>query len=111
MDESNQVEDSKQTDDSRYEDSKIYCLYCTDDYYYIGSTKNELRFRLRDHKQHSNNFPTRKVYEHINKLGWKNVKIQLLEDYPCKTREELLKKENEYIRACNGDPYCLNLNN
>ena len=95
--------------ESKYENSKIYCLYCSDDYYYIGSTRNELRYRLGKHKVDSNSFPTRKVYDHINKLGWNNVKIQLLEDYPCETREELLKKENEYIRSCDGDPYCLNL--
>ena len=96
--------------DVRYEDSKIYCLYCVDDYYYIGSTVNELRFRLRDHKYHSSLYPTRRVYAHINKLGWKNVEIKLLEEFSCKTREELLQKEQEYIKGCEGDPQCLNIN-
>ena len=93
----------------KYEDSKIYCLYCVDDYYYVGSTTTELRFRLRDHKYHSSLYPTRRVYAHINKVGWNNVKIKLLKAFSCTSREELLKEENEHIRACEGDPYCLNI--
>jgi G:T/U-mismatch repair DNA glycosylase len=95
---------------AKYEDSKIYCLYCADDYYYVGSTITDLRYRLGKHKESAIRFPTRKVYEHINKLGWNNVQIKLLKSFSCKTREELLKEENEHIRACEGDLYCLNIN-
>jgi hypothetical protein len=95
---------------SRYEHSKIYCIWCVDGYYYIGSTVNDLRFRLKDHKHHSRQYPERKIYKHINNLGWDNVEIKCLEPYNCSSREELLKKEDEYIKACEGDEFCLNNN-
>ena len=92
-----------------YENSKIYCLWCNDEYYYIGSTKNELRCRLRDHKSASKKQIERKVYKHINEIGWDNVKIQLIENYPCDSIEELHLKENEYICSMRGDDHCLNM--
>jgi hypothetical protein len=93
-----------------YSNGKIYFLLCNDDYYYIGSTKNTLRYRLTDHKQASKKYPERRVYKHINTIGWENVKIQLIEDYSCNTYQELLKKENEYIASMRGDTNCLNIN-
>ena len=93
----------------KYEDSKIYCLYCVDDYYYIGSTITDIYHRLGKHKESANRFPTRRVYAHINKVGWNNVQIKLLKAFSCTSREELFKEENEHIRACEGDPFCLNI--
>jgi hypothetical protein len=92
-----------------YTSGKIYCLWCNDEYYYIGSTKNELRYRLGKHKQDSKRHPERKVYEHINEIGWDNVKIQLIEEFPCNNRKELCNKENEYIASMRGDVHCLNI--
>lgn len=92
----------------RYADSKIYVLWCEDEHFYIGSTINELNYRLRDHKQHSKKFPNRKVYAHINTLGWDCVNIQLIEAFSCNSRKELLEKENEYICSLIQDPNCLN---
>jgi superfamily II DNA helicase RecQ len=102
-------ETSKHT--NKYLNSRIYCIWCIDGYYYIGSTTTDIRYRLRDHKHHSRQYPERKVYKHINNLGWDNVEIKCLEEYVCSSREELVKKENEYIRACEGDEFCLNNNN
>lgn len=95
---------------SKYQNSKIYHLYCNDDTYYIGSTTTELRFRLRDHKQTAKKYPNRRVYKHINSIGWDNVKIECLEKYPCNSLAELLQKENEYIQAAIDDILCLNNN-
>jgi hypothetical protein len=99
-------EDTEKTE--RYANSKIYVLWCDDEYYYIGSTINELNYRLRDHKQHSKKFPNRKVYAHINTLGWDSVSIELLESFSCNSRKELLEKENEYICSLLCDDKCLN---
>jgi hypothetical protein len=95
---------------NRYENSKIYMLWTFDECYYIGSTINDLRYRLRDHKQHSKKYPERKVYKHINEIGWENVEIKLLEEYPCTSLSELLQKENEYITWSLLDANCLNEN-
>jgi hypothetical protein len=92
-----------------YSNGKIYCLWCYDNYYYVGSTINEIRYRLGKHKQDSKKYLERRVYKHINTIGWENVKIQVIEDYPCNSRKELLKKENEYIASMRGDTHCLNI--
>jgi hypothetical protein len=92
-----------------YETAKIYQLICDDGHYYYGSTINELRIRFRDHKNASKRQPYR-VYEHINAAGWEDVRIVLVEEYPCANRQELNKKENEYILAHKADPLCLNNN-
>ena len=34
-------------------------------------------------------------YKHINQIGWENVKIECIEEYPCDSLEELLQKEQE----------------
>ena len=90
-------------------DGQIYKLVCNDRHYYIGSTKSELKYRLYHHKQHSLLWPDRKVYEHILRCGWDTVKIECLEKVSCKSRDELLKKENEYIKKSLSDPLCLNI--
>lgn len=88
---------------------KVYKLLCNDGYYYIGSTKAALKHRLFDHKKHSLIFPDRKVYKHILTCGWENTKIVCIEDVKCNSREELYKKENEYIKKSLSDPLCLNI--
>lgn len=93
-----------------YSNSKIYCLHCIDGYFYIGCTTNELRYRLSEHKLHSKKIPERRVYKHILNLGWDNVIIDLIEEFSCNNRKELLQKENEYIASNIDDEYCLNNN-
>ena len=87
---------------------RIYQLVCDDGYYYIGSTKNELRKRFWHHKHDAKTEPDRKVYQHINRIGWNNVKIVLIEEFCCKNKEELVKKEYEYIQLKRMDRFCLN---
>jgi hypothetical protein len=88
----------------------VYVLQCIDNYYYIGSTVNHPRYRLNNHKKDSIKFPERFVYDHILKIGWPNVQLQVIEEYPCYTRKELYLKEDEYIKESIQDPYCLNHN-
>jgi predicted GIY-YIG superfamily endonuclease len=92
-----------------YDKAKIYKLECEDGHYYYGSTINELRVRLSGHKQASAFRPYR-VYQHINEIGWEKVKIILVEAYPCETRADLNRKENEYISLNKSNPLCLNNN-
>jgi predicted GIY-YIG superfamily endonuclease len=86
----------------------VYVLQCIDNYYYIGSTINNPRYRLNNHKSDSITYPDRCVYKHINAIGWENVKLQVVEAFPCDTKEELRKKEDELIKDSLQDEYCLN---
>lgn len=90
-----------------YDSGKIYRLLCNDGHYYYGSTIVNLSRRLYSHKDSSKKM-TSKLYNHINKIGWDNVKIELIENFPCENREQLRKKENEYIISTINDSLCLN---
>ena len=96
----------------RYSESKIYKLLCTDGYYYIGSTINKLAYRFNNHKQASKDPGGSRAYQHINNIGWDNVKIELIQDYPCASNRQLKEREDYHIQqaktAC--DLLCLNLN-
>lgn len=92
-----------------YEKGKIYKLQCMDGHYYIGSTTQKLNHRFSNHKQSSKS-DTSKVYTYINSIGWDNVQIELIEDYPCNKKSELNKREDYHIRQSKTDELCLNNN-
>lgn len=93
-----------------YSKSKIYKLYCEDGHYYYGSTVNELRVRLGQHKEasKSSNKKHLRLYQHINSIGWDKVSIVLVEAFSCNNRDELHRKENEYIMLERKNPLSLN---
>jgi len=96
----------------KYLNGVIYRLQCNDSYYYIGSTINNLNARISCHKFHSKQFPEKKLYKHINNIGWDNVEIELVEEFSCSSKKELNKREDYYIQAAKNmnDVFCLNLN-
>lgn len=94
---------------NKYSNGKIYYILCNDNYYYIGSTINNINKRLSYHKQCSNRFPNRRIYKHIHSIGWDNVNIEVLEEYPCNNIKELHERENYHIKQYLDDEYCLNI--
>lgn len=89
-----------------YSKSKIYKLVCDHtDKVYIGSTTNILSTRLAQHKIGYNRWKkTGKQYVKsydLFDLGSNDVKIYLIEQYACKTREELHARERYYIENIN----------
>lgn len=79
-----------------YANGKIYRLWSNEsDCFYIGSTASTLRQRLSFHKQ-------------ANLVGYTNVKIELIEYFPCKSKIELNAREGFHIR--NHDGVLLNRN-
>ena len=83
-----------------YKNAKIYKLWSPEgDDIYIGSTTKLLSARKAQHKhdfQKKKENPqttSRILYEKYN-----DVRIELLECFPCENKDELNKKENEYIR-------------
>jgi hypothetical protein len=84
-----------------YNNSKIYCIRSDlTDKYYIGSTIQPLSKRLYEHKKHYKKYLDNK-YNYVSSfeiLQLEKYYIELLELCPCNSKEELLKKEGEYIR-------------
>ena len=88
-----------------YSKSCIYMLRHKDDfelqYIYIGSTTN-FKGRKCHHKtcccNPNNKNHHFKIYQYIRANGgWDNWKMIWIEDYPCKSKKELLKKEDEVM--------------
>ena len=72
-----------------YENGKIYKLTCAETCkVYIGSTTLALPRRLSGHKSITSTNITRNFI---------NPKIELIELYPCKTKQDLLWKEREWM--------------
>jgi len=92
-----------------YQNGKIYKIYSyeNDDIYY-GSTCETLSRRLAGHKR---NFKKYKEgnYSYTRSfkiLEYESAKIELVENFCCNSKEELLQREGYYIRNNN----CVNKN-
>ena len=78
-----------------YDNGKIYQLVFADrPERYIGSTTQELHQRLRGHRS---NYVNLKVRNLVDAVGRMNVRIILIEDYPCSNKNELLSREQYWI--------------
>ena len=89
-----------------YSQSKIYKIYSDDtDLIYYGSTVQPLSKRLYSHKTKCNSNKYRSCSCKIIFEQSDNVKIVLVESYPCKTKEELYQRELYYIQ----NNRCVNL--
>lgn len=84
-----------------YKNGKIYCIrsYQTEQIY-IGSTTQTLAQRLVKHKGKNDGCSSKII------LQYSDAYIELIELFPCNSKEELNKKEGEHIRANN----CVNKN-
>ena len=84
-----------------YKNSKIYqILNHVDDAVYIGSTTQPLCKRMAYHRRDMTKIRhfNRPVYEKMRELGVENFYIELIEEYPCESKEQLTKREGHYIR-------------
>lgn len=86
-----------------YQNGKIYKLVSPHtDEIYIGSTTQSLAVRKGGHKCKYKRYLEGKEHSFVTsfklfELGKDDVSIILLESYPCETKEELQKKEREWI--------------
>lgn len=87
-----------------YGEGKIYKLWSpSTDKIYVGSTtKKYLSQRLSEHIQSLREYVSGKTTRWTTSfeilIRYDDVHIELLENYPCKTKDELRRKEGEYIR-------------
>ena len=76
-----------------YQKGKIYKLWSPQgNEIYIGSTVNSLAKRLSQHKSYRD-CNSKYLFENYN-----DVRIELIEEYPCDNKIQLNKKEGEHIR-------------
>ena len=84
-------------EDLRYKRGKIYTIICEDGNVYVGSTIQTLNDRLATHR----NDDTCRMYKYIHNnynCDWSKCKIELYENYPCKNKKVLDRKEGEIIQ-------------
>ena len=84
-----------------YQNGKIYCIrnYKNDEIY-VGSTCQSLSQRMSQHRadMKTKRCQRTKIYETMADIGFEHFYIELLEDYPCENKNQLLRREGEYIR-------------
>jgi hypothetical protein len=86
---------------SRYQKGKIYGITHTKSTkdLYIGSSCDFLPKRLTRHKVDSRRerYANRIVYQKMQQIGEDCFKISLIESYPCKTKLQLVQREQHWI--------------
>ena len=96
-----------------YQKGKIYAVWDSDyKECYIGSTCEKLCQRMASHRGnykkylqgHTKAFHT--LYRMFDKYGMDKCRIELIEDYPCSSKEDLFRQEGYNIK--NTD--CVNRN-
>ena len=89
-----------------YANGKIYELIFGDEpQRYIGSTTQTLVKRLHGHRHKGVNPLIKRM---IEKVGKENVKIVLVEAYPCVIRDDLARREQYWIDKKNSKLNCNN---
>jgi len=88
-----------------YSNGKIYTIRSSQtDKYYIGSTTTSLAKRFSSHKSCYKN--GRKDITSVEIVKYDDAYIELLEDYPCGSKNELNKREGQLIRQYKNE--CVN---
>ena len=84
-----------------YQEGKIYKIYnIINDDIYVGSTTRKLSERMAEHRRRTNSrYIQLPIYKSFSEHGVDNFFIELIEKCPCNDKEELHKKEGEYIRS------------
>ena len=85
-----------------YSAGKIYVIRtrATDDrVVYVGSTTQTLCERMADHRRAANAGRNTKLYKMMRDVGVEHFHVELLADFSCERREQLLAEEGKHIRA------------
>ena len=86
-----------------YQNGKIYCIRntITDDIYVGSSCEPHLSKRMVKHRSSAKANGRDKnmlLYQKMNELGIENFYIELIENYPCESKDQLRAREGHYIR-------------
>jgi len=84
-----------------YSQGKIYKIVCNKTgLVYIGSTSSSLETRLKGHENDCKRYLNKKTNHLISSIFVivnNDYKIELIENYPCNNKQELIKREYYYI--------------
>jgi hypothetical protein len=90
------VVETLRDEENKYHNGKIYKLTHLDKMIYIGSTTVPLETCLEFHKEYSKKHENKsKIYKYIRENA--DIKIELIQEYKCENKQELVSKEGEYI--------------
>ena len=98
---------------NKYSNGKIYKIKSNQtEKFYIGSTINELKLRLIQHKTHYKGFQEGKgnFLASFEIIIFNDVSIELIEKFSCNSKKELVKREGEIIKQYLQDGNILNKN-
>ena len=100
-----------------YSQCQIYKLIINDDCYYIGTTTQSLHQRKNNHMMEFLwTKPCSEIENYVKSLGIeinrenldKLFKIELLQNFECQNKKEMLAKKDEHLKKYQGDKKCLN---
>ena len=80
-----------------YAQSKIYRLTHGAKTIYIGSSVMPLHKRMTKHRSAARGGKTSNIYTYMREVGLENVRIVLLEAWPCQSKEELIQREQYWL--------------
>lgn len=85
---------------TNYQNTKIYIIKnIVDDKCYVGSTVQKIEKRFKNHKYSSKTkYDNALLHNKMREYGCDKFYIELLENYPCKTKWEKFARENYYIK-------------
>ena len=82
-----------------YAKSKLYQIKNTiDNDTYVGSTTEPLDIRMSKHRHEVTRGSAQPIHAKMSELGTKCFYIELIEEYPCASKQELAAREGHYIR-------------
>ena len=87
-----------------YANGKIYCIRNRadgDKAVYVGSSAQTLSERMAQHRKGILKTPHLKLYQLMGQVGVEHFHIELVVDFPCERREQLLAEEGRHIRILN----------
>ena len=82
-----------------YSKGKIYHIKNTiNDDVYVGSTCASLAIRMTKHRFNGTHDKGHALFDLIAEHGVDKFYIELIEDYPCSSKHELLAREGHFIK-------------
>ena len=78
--------------------------------FYIGSTTQPIKKRLKNHKSKSKEEKRRNIplYSYFNEIGWNNAIIEIIHQQEFENKIDLLNYEKQLINQYKHDDNCLN---
>ncbi len=83
-----------------YSKGKIYRLVHGEITVYIGSSGTTLSKRMCKHRSSARKGKTYNIYKYMREVGLENIRIVLIELWPCQSKEELVQREQHWIEHC-----------